>query len=297
MKNFTSWTKQQVIRKCPRRFFLRYKAPDLTGQIQRLKALMGVREVAGLITHIALADAVRRIAEGERVSDQDCAITAAAREFDAVVERSRRIDPGQLLGGTQIAEMFNGVECTGEIADWRDVIPTAVANGLRLMQYFGLKTNKDGYTVEAEKRCNFLHRGRQHRFVIDVLVQDRVTGWSVLDWKLRLHQTSDTDRQQVELYQRYLVESGQVPPTRIFGFVVDLVREKVEEHHYRAIAHTFTPPRSPYLASASPQLVSGLPRDRYPASPSLTECGRCPFSSICPESALAARAPEVTGAP
>ncbi len=71
MKPPTSWTSQETLRKCPRRFKYRYNSDDPTGHLEALRKLMSIRELAGLVIHMEMAKVVRRISTGERISDQD----------------------------------------------------------------------------------------------------------------------------------------------------------------------------------------------------------------------------------
>lgn len=287
MKSPTSWTSQEVMRKCPRRFYFRYKDPDPTGQIKALKKLMSVRELGGQVIHEVLADGVRYVAAGGRISDLTEAPAQALSQFGLIVEQSRRLAAGVLHGDKQLAEIFNGLECSSEIADWEIKIPLAVGNGIRLMHYFNLRSNREGYKLEAETRGSFMHRGKERRFVIDVLIQDG-NNTSVIDFKT--HSITDSDRQQIALYQHYLLGSRHIPPTRLYGFAVDLLHEQVEEHHYRKIEHTFASTYTGYrpgVSSGPNKNVAPVDSvESYPARPSLEACGICAFSTICPESAL-----------
>ncbi len=171
-------------------------------------------------------------------------------EFGLIVEQSQQTAPGILHGGLQVAEIFNGYSCSAEIGDWKDKIPVAVENGLRLAHYLNFRKNQDDYRLDAEQRGSFVHRRKAHRFVIDVLVCDGINT-SVFDWKT--HNITRTDRQQVGLYQNYLLKSRNIPPTRLYGFVVDLLHEQIVEHHYRAIEH---------LHGGGPNVGTTILRDR-----------------------------------
>ena len=275
------------MRKCPRRFYFRYKHPDPSGQITALKKLTYVRELGGQVIHAVLADGVRHVAQGGRISDLDELPAKALGEFDRIVEQSRRMNPGELTGEQHLAEIFNGLECSAEIADWTDLIPAAVTNGIRLMHYFKLRANNEGYRLEAEQRNSFRHRGNERRFVIDVLIQEPLAT-SVVDWKV--HSISDLDLKQVALYQEFLIASRHVPPTRLYGFAVDLLREQVVEHHYRKINHTFALPHTGYRpvgwSDRTEKATPVDPADSYPARPSMEACTICAFSTVCPKSAL-----------
>ena len=287
MKFPTSWTAQETMRKCPRRFYYRYRAEDPTEQLKALKKLTSVRELGGQVIHGVLADGVRHVASGGRISDLVDAPAQALNRFGLVVEQSRRMAAGELHGDQQLAEIFNGIECSSEIADWEVKIPLAVENGLRLMHYFNLRSNREGYTLEAETRGSFIHRGKERRFVIDVLIQDGINT-KVIDWKT--HSITDSDREQVALYQHYLLGSRHIPPTRLYGFAVDLLHEQVDEHHYRKIEHTFASSQSGYRPVVWPgrkeSVASPDPAEAYPARPSPEACGICAFSTVCSDSAL-----------
>ena len=295
MKPSTSFTHQQTMLRCPRRFFYRYKA-DRNSDLDGLTNLMSVRELGGHAIHSVLANAVRRIAGGDRISDQTDVIREALGLFNFVVRQSVAVRPGTLTGALQLAETFNGQDCTESIAHWRDIIPIAMENGIRMMQYFSFRTNRDGYQLEAEKRATYRHRGREHHFVMDVIISDYNT--TVIDWKT--HEISEKDKGQVKTYQRFLLHSRRLSPTRLYGFAVDLLRGREEACHYRPIDDAYEPrgghnpgrifrPDVRILATGT-----RTETDYYPAKPSAEACGICPFASICPASFLAPPQPEVT---
>jgi hypothetical protein len=234
MKPSTSFTHQQTMLRCPRRFFYRYRA-DRTPHLNGLVNLMSVRELGGHAVHSVLANAVRRIAGGERISDQTDVVREALGLFNFAVRQSVALRPGILTGELQLAETFNGQECTESIAHWRDIIPIAMGNGIRMMQYFSFRTDRDGYRLEAEKRAIYRHRGREHHFVMDVIISDSNT--TVIDWKT--HEISGKDKGQVKNYQRFLLHSRRLSPTRLYGFAVDLLRGKEEACHYRPIDEAY----------------------------------------------------------
>ena len=283
MKASTSFTKQQVMLQCPRRFFYRYL--DGSAHAQALKNLISVRELGGHCIHSTLAQMVRRIANGERISDQTRGVEDGLRIFDEVVQQSRLLRPGVLSGGMQLAEAYNGVEYAGQVRDWRELIAIAMTNGFRFMSYFDLHSNKSGYQLEAEQKVVYSHRGRTRHLVIDVLIRD-ATGTSVIDWKT--HSITETDLHQISLYQNYLLDAGLAHPTRIFGFAVDLLNERVVEHHYRKIEHTLASARRVTLANLSgPARVPGEGASAsYAPKPSAAACSICSFATLCPSSAL-----------
>jgi hypothetical protein len=151
------------------------------------------------------------------------------------------------------------------------------------MIYFDIRSNRDGYNVEAEQRVTFHRDGRTHHLVMDVVIYERGVGTSVIDWKT--HNIFETDLRQVEYYQRHLVQVRNIPPTRIFGFAADLLHESVEERHYRKLDTTYAASRisghRSVLRMASP---NPTPQDRYPARVSVEACGICPFLSVCSDS-------------
>jgi PD-(D/E)XK nuclease superfamily len=282
MNSPTSFTKQETMLRCPRRFYFRYLAD--CERSKSLRRLMAVRELGGHCIHLTLANMVRRIANGERVSDQTNGVESALELFNSVVEESINLRPGVLTSGMQLAESFNDTPCAEDIRDWRELIPLAIQNGVRLMSYFNLRSNKTGYQLEAEQRAEHRYKGRTRRFVIDVLIRDDQTGVTVIDWKT--HSISVTDLRQVEMYQHWLLDAGRARPTRIFGFAVDLVNEQVVEAPYRVIDQVYAASRTFSLRSASTATVCNTITDPYPAKPSLTACGICPFATLCPSSAL-----------
>ena len=295
MKPSTSFTQQQTMLHCPRRFFYRYKA-DRNSDLDGLTNLMSVRELGGHAIHSVLANAVWRIAGGDRISDQTEVVREALGLFNFAVRQSLVLRPGILSGTLQLAETFNGHDCAESIAHWRDIIPIAMENGIRMMQYFSFRTDRDGYRLEAEKRAVYRHRGREHHFVMDVIISDANT--TVIDWKT--HEISGKDKGQVKNYQRFLLHSRRLSPTRLYGFAVDLLRGKEEACHYRPIDDAFEAraghnPEGIYRPD-TPILATGTQTetDYYPAKPSAEACGICPFASICPASFLTPPQPEVT---
>ena len=91
MKPSTSFTQQQTMLRCPRRFFYRYKA-DRNLELAGLANLMSVRELGGHAIHLVLANAVRRIAGGDRISDQTDVVREALGLFKDVYKR--QVPPG-----------------------------------------------------------------------------------------------------------------------------------------------------------------------------------------------------------
>jgi hypothetical protein len=160
----TSWTRQQAILHCPRRFHFRYLSQD--SRVSGLKRLSSVRELGGHVIHTELAGAVRRIADGERISDQTNLVQNSLKEFDSIVAQSVALRPGVLHGGLQLAETFNGTDCSEQIRDWREIIAISVENGVRMCHYFSFRANRAGYHLEAEHRARFHKRGREHSFVL-----------------------------------------------------------------------------------------------------------------------------------
>ncbi len=279
----TSFTKQQEMLRCPRRFYYRYL--DKSSQAESLRKLVSVRELGGYCIHATLANMVRRIANGDRVSDQATGVRDATMAFESVVQRSICLRPGVLSGQMQLAESHNGVSLDEQIQHWRELIPIAMTNGVRLMDHFDLRTDHDGYRLEAEQEFIYLHRGRKRHLVIDVLINDRVRGTSVLDWKT--HAITDTDLDQVSLYQQWLLDSGRAHPTRIFGFAIDLLHERIVEHHYHRVRSTWA---QPVVGMARPGIATltvseGLPC-AYTPKPTVAACSICPFAAMCPASAL-----------
>ena len=282
MKSPTSFTRQETMLRCPRRFYFRYLAD--CERSKSLRRLMAVRELGGHCIHLTLANMVRRIANGDRVSDQTNGVESALGLFNSVVEESIILRPGVLSNGLQLAESFNDTPCAEDIRDWRELIPLAIQNGVRLMSYFNLRSCKTGYQLAAEQRAEHRYKGRTRRFVIDVLIRDDETGVTVIDWKT--HSISANDLKQIEMYQHWLLDAGRARPTRIFGFAVDLVNEQVVEAPYRVIDQVYAASRTFSLRSASAATNCNTVTDPYPAKPSLTACGICPFSTLCPSSAL-----------
>jgi len=295
VKPSTSFTQQQTMLHCPRRFFYRYKA-DRNSDLAGLTNLMSVRELGGHAIHSVLANAVRRIAGGDRISDQTDVIREALGLFNFAVRQSAAVRPGILTGELQLAETFNGQNCAESIAHWRDIIPVAMENGIRMMHYFSFRTDRDGYRLEAEKRATYRHRGREHHFVMDVIISDANT--TVIDWKT--HEISEKDKGQVKTYQRFLLRTRNLSPTRLYGFAVDLLRGREEACHYRPIDDAFGPRGGHTPGGIYRPVISILPTgpqtetDHYPAKPSAEGCGICPFASICPASFLTPPQPEVT---
>jgi hypothetical protein len=282
MRAPTSWTRQQAILHCPRRFHFRYLSQD--SRVSGLKRLSSVRELGGHVIHTELAGAVRRIADGERISDQTDLVQNSLKEFDAIVARSMALRPGVLHGGLQLAETFNGINCTEQIRDWREIIATSVENGVRMCHYFSFRANRPGYHLEAEHRARFQKRGREHSFVLDVIIDDATVGTSIIDWKT--HDISVRDFGQIDTYQDYLLHYRQISPTRLYGFLVDLLHGSVKERHYRPIERLTSTHAAPHTPLRVEMIPPGLKPDPYPARPGLPACSICSFSTICSDSAI-----------
>jgi hypothetical protein len=266
--------------KCPRRFHFRYLAED--PRVCGLQRLKSVRELGGHVIHSQLAHAIARIADGERISDQTDLVGRSLAEFEAVVAQSVALRPGMLHDGLQLAETYNGIDCSQEIRDWREIIATSVENGIRMMHYFSFRANRAGYKLQAEKKVKFHRRGRDHHLVLDVIIDEMAVGTSVIDWKT--HEISETDLRQVDTYQEYLIYLG-VSPTRLYGFAVDLLHGRVKERHYRPIDKFIATHAAVHSAQRVVPTPPGPKSDPYPARPSQAACSICSFSTICADSA------------
>ncbi len=276
MKPFTSWSRQEAGRgKCPKRFYLGYLEPSgLTHQFRKLKS---VRELGGHLVHESLAEVIRGIADGKRISDYPDAGERALEHFDRIVSESAALPPWTIVKNLQVAELHNGAASPDEIAHWREIIPLCVANGLRVMHSFSLRSDAGERRMEAERKIRFQKASREHRCVIDVLIRDG-KNLTIIDWKC--HQITNTDIAQVRFYQDFLSTSENIPASRLHGFAVDLRREEIIEVPYRP--HQLLGDSKP---NSAPRLFDPA-RNPYPARPSEENCARCPFAAVCSESVI-----------
>lgn len=276
MKPATSWSQQEAARqKCPKRFYLNYLDPS--GVAAPYRRLKSVRQLGGHVVHDVLAKVVLDVANGGHISDRQHADLTALQEFDRIVERSQKSSAWTIGHPVQVAEFHNGQDPSSEIEHWRTLIPRCVENGMRAMYTLGLRSNAGDYSLQAEQEIRFHKDGREHRCVIDVLVCDgknRV----IIDWKC--HEPTNSDLQQVRFYQNYVSKAEQIPVSRMYGFVVDLVREDI-----MPVSYQLPVMRSKPLFSRKPSIF-GKVKDPYPARPSQENCARCPFAAICGDSAI-----------
>lgn len=275
-RRITSWARESLARRvCPRRFFLRYLAPDFDGKLRRLSCLKSTRELGGHLIHEAMARLVRNIANGGHLADIPSLDNEALNAFDSVIRDSRAAGAGSFLGKLQLAESFNGCLDNDEIEYWRQAIPLCVENGRRVMATLGIAP-REGREIEAEQEFRIDRGSHERRLVVDVMIADR--NLLVIDWKC--HSIGNEDLTQVREYQKYLCEIRRTPHSRAFGFVVDLIREEVIEAHFRPVEQRL-----------NTRKIAGIPRerssnilDRYPARASDEACRICPFASVCESS-------------
>ncbi|MFZ4774040.1 MAG: PD-(D/E)XK nuclease family protein [Terrimicrobiaceae bacterium] len=278
MKPATSWTKQEAARqKCAKRFFLTYL--DTTGVGAAYKSLKSTRELGGYAIHGVLADIIRAVAEGGRISDHPKAGAIALSRFEQVVQISLGVTPWERIYGLQVAEIHNGIDAREEIDHWREIIPRCIENGLRVMSSLGLRSNSSDYRLLAETEVRFEKTGRERRCVIDLLIEDGKNRM-VVDWKC--HGITNSDLSQVRLYQEYIAKSQAVPFSRLHGLAVDLIREETIEAHYRPLDRLLSHRPSPGKPTASREDA----RESYPAHPSCENCARCPFAAVCADSVV-----------
>lgn len=281
MKSSTSFSREQNAKlSCPRRFKFRYLDEDPDGRLAAFRKLMSVRELGGHVVHMALAGMVKRVAAGSRVSEEFFIIDEAVKSFKSIVANSLACEPGKLLGTLQLAETHNSVDATDDIKHWLDIIPVCVENGLRVALQFGLHSDSSDYRLEAEKRGRLWKNGREHRFVVDVLIS-QPHAVQVIDWKC--HSIRDEDLHQVSTYQQYLIEKENVPNSKVYGFAVDLLRERVHEWHYRPIERLRT---KRFSMRSTLGISAPAQRNDYAPHPSAAACSICPFAAICDYAAL-----------
>ncbi len=277
MELSTSWTRQEAARdKCPKRYYLAYLDPTQIGAAYL--SLKSVRELGGHLIHSALARIVRRVADGGRLADEEGVAESTLTRFDEIVAACRHLPAGIRTGGLQIAELFNGMDPVEEIDYWRELIPIAIGNGIRSMYTLDFRSDASNRTTQAEKEIRYSRHAREHRGVIDVLIRDG-KNHVVIDWKC--HCISPTDLRQVEFYQDFLMKADQIPESRLFGFAVDLRREEIVRADFRPTSRRLNArlPSRPLISSAKN-------REPYPARPSLENCTRCAFASVCEHSEL-----------
>lgn len=249
---------------------------DSSGIGRRFHRLKSVRELGGHVVHSTLAKVVRAVANGDRISDHPDAGKIALREFDRIATASAALPPWKLLHECQIAELHNGQTADDEISHWREIIPLCVKNGRRVMYMMDFRTDAGERRMLAEQEFRFLKSEREHRGIIDVLLHDGKNR-TVIDWKC--HSISNTDVRQVHFYQDHLSRAEGVPYSRLYGFVVDLLREEIMPAHFRPLNVIL---ERPVRLLSAPRASS----DPYPARASLANCGRCPFAAICADSAI-----------
>ncbi len=127
---------------------------------------------------------VRAITGGHHGWNYTRAGMECQQAFLLIVAKSLAALPGEFIGGTQIAETFNGAtpaEIKDEITHWRDVISRAIENAFRAAHTLGIRLENSDYTVETEKEISFRKDGETYNGKIDVLIQSRART-TILDW-------------------------------------------------------------------------------------------------------------------
>lgn len=276
-RRITSWARESLARRaCPRRFFLRYLAPDLDGKLRRLSQLKSTRELGGYLTHEAMARLVRTVADGGHLADLPNLADETVDAFESVIHASRTAGAGRLLDRLQLAEGFNGGLDDDEISYWRQAIPICIENGRRVMATLGISP-RSSRQIEVEQEFRVDRGSHERRLVVDVIVADR--NLVVIDWKC--HGIENEDLAQVRDYQRYLCEIRGIPQSRSFGFVVDLIREEILESHFRPVEQRL----NSRAVTSLPQQRSNNILDRYPARANAEACRICAYASACESSA------------
>jgi hypothetical protein len=270
----STWTHQQIAQSCPRRFYFRYLEPS--GLARGLQHLKSIREAGGFFIHQAISEVITSVAEGGRVSDFSEAPKLALRRFVELVESCRRSPAWELTKGMQLAELFHGIDGEEEISHWQTLVPRCTENALRVLHTLGLRSCSTHYRIRPETEFQFKKNGRRLRGVIDLIIEDR-HHTTVVDWKC--HAITETDIRQVRFYQNYLIQTG-IPCSRLHGLAVDLIREEIVPIPFRFSI------RQTVRLSDSASSSGNAERPSYPSRPSLENCGRCPFASICKDSSV-----------
>lgn len=270
----SSWTRQQEGRsKCPKRFYFRYL--DQTEETITRRSIVSIRELGGSLVHQTLAQIIRSVAKGERLTDFSTAPTDAAKQFATIILTARHAD--EHSAHLRIAEFENGIEAEEEIHHWQQLISTCVENGIRVLLQLGLRADSEENSAQPEIKVRYTKAGLERRGVIDLLLRQG-KNYIVVDWKC--HRIENADITQVREYQKLLSNQEGIPPSRLTGLVVDLIREETLKVDFNPLNQLLSPRRH----SLALQHVSDPQRERFPARPSLENCQRCAFASTCSDS-------------
>ncbi len=289
---FSNPTARKTFRRCPKRFHYRYfyrpeSASDLSAHRRRLQ-LCGIRELAGDFIHRTIAKMVRAIADGDHSWDYAKASQECWDEFSLVVAKSLAAEPGQLIGGLQLAETYNGLtpaEIKDDVNHWRGLIPVAIETAFRTAHELQIRHATSTYSVEAEKEIMWTDNGMPMRFIIDVLTQSP-SQTVVIDWKT--HEIDNADVFQIRNYLRWLHKVVKVPSSKLFGFAVNLRTGECVEVNYNPYRFN---QRSTTATARDPRLETEGGKDLNSPSPHPELCQSCAYATLCPDSALAGPLP------
>lgn len=270
----SSWSRQLEGRsKCPKRFYFRYL--DEKEETIAKRSIVSIRELGGSLVHQALAKVIQSVAHGKSISEFSTVPADTAREFAETMLKARHANKHS--PHLRIAEFENGIEAEEEIAHWQQLIATCIENGIRVLMQLRLRGDSEENSAQAEIKVKYTKSGLERRGVIDLLLRQG-KNYIVVDWKC--HRIENADITQVREYQKLLSHKEGIPPSRLTGLVVDLIREETIKVDFNPLNQLLSPRRH----SLALQHVSDPQRERFPARPSLENCQRCAFASTCSDS-------------
>ena len=283
---FSSPTHRKVFRRCRKRYYYRYlHRPVLPDELKEHNArlqLCGVRELAGHLIHCTLARMVRSIAAGSHSWDHEIEGKNCVNQFLEVVAKSLAVEPGEMVGGLQLAETFNGAgpeDLKDDVNHWRVLIPIAIENAVRAAHELHLRHETSNYRLDAEQTAFWMRGGAPYHLVFDVVSQSPYQT-IIIDWKT--HEIDNEDASQVRRYLEYWHKVFGVPSSKLFGFAVDLRKGEI-------VKITYDPHRQigrPASATSTLCAKAGTSGTIFSASPCPELCLRCAFASMCSDALL-----------
>jgi hypothetical protein len=286
---FANPTQRKEFLRCPRRYFFRYLFQP-TSMAERIdhaarRDLYAVREFGGHLVHASIAAMFRSMARGNYKWDHAKEAEKCVGEMFSVAAKSIVANPGELIGGKQLAETYNGAsaeDIQDQLRHWRDQIPIMLENAYRIALTLEIKEESENYEVMTETEIVFKRHGQTYHYVIDLIIR---TPEQTICVDFKTHAIDNEDLNQVRNYLDCLRIEECIPVSRLTGLAVDLRREEIVHVHYDPFGVQRRTSRNSSLRDLLPSPRRGDKAGFEPA-PHRDLCLRCPYSSACSASVI-----------